>query len=141
MSSLDGAFGISPGAVNRLNTVFDTTPNLARVWIFGSRAQGSPRLSSDIDLAVDAPDFDEQAFNELKRRIDELELIYRTDVVWLQAAHGELFKRQLDAHRRLFWMPPSGAGLPREPGSAKGQVLHLADDFDAPLADLSANSD
>jgi len=120
--------------------VFDATPNLAGVWIFGSRAQGTPRPSSDIDLAIDAPDFDERAFNHLKRRIDELELIYRTDVVWLQAAHSALFKRQIDAHRQLFWLPHGALSRPRKPASAKEQVVHLADDFDGPLADFTAHS-
>jgi len=73
MSSLDVTFGISPGAIDRLKNLFDATPNLAGVWIFGSRAQGTPRLSS-------------------------------------------------------------------EPGSANGQVMRLADDFDAPLADFTVHS-
>ena len=140
MSKLDVTFGISPGAIDRLKNLFDSTPNLAGVWIFGSRAQGTPRLSSDIDLAIDAPEFDERAFNHLKRRIDEMELIYRTDIVWLQAVHSELFKRQIDAHRRVFWLPQGTSLMPREPGSAKGQVVDLADDFDEPLADFTAHS-
>ena len=32
--------------------------------------------------------------------------------------------------------PLDAARQPRKPGSAKGQVLHLADDFDAPLDDF-----
>ena len=91
-------------------------------------------------MAIDAPEFDECSFNHLKRRIDELELIYRTDVVWLQAAHSELFKRQIDAHSRVFWLPHGASSMPREPGSANGQVLRLTDDFDAPLADFNAHS-
>ena len=44
-------FGVSPGAVQRLYRLFESTPGLARVWIFGSRARGLHRPESDIDLA------------------------------------------------------------------------------------------
>jgi predicted nucleotidyltransferase len=99
-------FGISPGAVERLHKVFASLPGLERVWIFGSRAQGLQRANSDIDLAIDAPGLDAQGFTRIKHRIEDLGLVYRTDVVWLQDQHGELFSQELEAHRRLFWQGP-----------------------------------
>ena len=96
-------FGVSPGAVQRLVRLFESTPGLARVWIFGSRAQGLHRPESDIDLAVDAPDFNEVAFLTLKFQIEDMGLVYRTDVVWLQQVVGPVFRQQIDQYRQLFW--------------------------------------
>ncbi len=106
-------FGVSPGAVQRLVRLFESTPGLARVWIFGSRAQGLHRPESDIDLAVDAPEFNEVAFLTLKFQIEDMGLVYRTDVVWLQQVVGPVFRQQIDQYRQLFWArvaEPQAAG-------------------------------
>ena len=78
-------FGVAPTTVTKLLNLFESFPGIDRVWIFGSRATGRQRNASDIDLAVDAATMDDQQFRVLSRKIEELELIYRTDVVWLQA--------------------------------------------------------
>ena len=48
-------FGIAPLSAARLRRLFGSTPRLRRVWIVGSRATGSQRTESDIDLAVEPP--------------------------------------------------------------------------------------
>ena len=53
--------GIAPGSLAKLLAVFDQTPNVERVVLFGSRARGDFRHESDIDLALDAPSPHEKA--------------------------------------------------------------------------------
>lgn len=98
-------FGIAPGTVTKLLRVFDAFPGLHAVWIFGSRAAGTERPESDIDLAVDAPGLDERQFLALKRQLEDLELIYRTDVVWLQEVQDEGFRQAILRDRQAFWQP------------------------------------
>lgn len=98
-------FGIAPGTVTKLLRVFEAFPGLQAVWVFGSRATGTERPESDIDLAVDAPGIDERQFLALKRQLDELELIYRTDVVWLQEVRDEAFRQAIVRDRQVFWQP------------------------------------
>ena len=100
------AFGLTPGAVKRLFRLFEASPGVASVWIFGSRARGLHRRTSDIDLVIDAPALDERGFYDIKHRIDDMGLIYRTDVVWLQARLGDLFRSEIEKHRKLFWQGP-----------------------------------
>jgi predicted nucleotidyltransferase len=104
-------FGIAAGIVLRLRRAFDAAdPQPQRVWIFGSRARGFARPESDIDLAVDAPDFTEAQFGRFKSLIEDLELIYRIDVLWLQGIHNERLRDEILAHRRLFWQGAAVAG-------------------------------
>jgi hypothetical protein len=70
---------------------------------------------SDIDLAVDAPDFTEAQFGRFKSLIEDLELIYRIDVLWLQGIHNERLRDEILAHRRLFWQGRRWQETP-EPG-------------------------
>jgi len=109
-------FGIAAGIVLRLRRAFDAAdPQPQRVWIFGSRARGFARPESDIDLAVDAPDFTEAQFGRFKSLIEDLELIYRIDVLWLQGIHNERLRDEILAHRRLFWQGRRWQETP-EPG-------------------------
>ena len=88
-------FGIAPATVSKLLGVFDSCAGIDAVWIFGSRARGAERVESDIDLAVDAPGFSALQFSALKRRIEELELLYRADVVWLQDVGDATFRNEI----------------------------------------------
>lgn len=100
-------FGIAPGIALKLRRAFDRAdPKPTRIWIFGSRARGFARTESDIDLAVDAPDFTDLQFSRFKSLIEDLELIYRTDVVWLQRVRNDRFRDEIMAHRRVFWQGP-----------------------------------
>lgn len=98
-------FGIAANTVTKLLHVFETFPGLDAVWIFGSRAKGTARASSDIDLAVDAQNITQQQFYGLKTRLEELELIYRADVVWWQAVQDPIFRAEIERDRKLFWEP------------------------------------
>ena len=39
------SFGIAPGTLRKLRALFDRTPGLERVWVYGSRARGDYRLT------------------------------------------------------------------------------------------------
>jgi prevent-host-death family protein len=41
---------------------------------------------------------------------------------------------------RLVALSPIEAAPPRQPGTGRGQILYMADDFDAPLLGFSASS-
>ncbi|MDD5028714.1 MAG: DEAD/DEAH box helicase family protein [Rhodoferax sp.] len=98
-------FGVAANTVTKLLSVFETFPGLDAVWVFGSRATGAARPSSDIDLAVDAPEMTLDQFRALRRQIENLELIYRTDVVWWQSVQDPLFQSEIRRDRKLFWQP------------------------------------
>src|SRR5665811_560698 len=99
----DWPFGIAPNAYGRLQALFDKTPDLARVWVYGSRARGDHRPTSDIDLAVEWQTPDKPW--GLSAALEELELIYRTDLVNLNDKLNAEFRQRIERDRKIFWEP------------------------------------
>lgn len=101
----DERHGLAAQTVADLRGVFASTPGVATVWIFGSRATGKARPESDIDLAVDAPGMDSAAFEGLLRRLQDLPTLHKLDVVHWQAVTEPVFRSEIERDRRRFWAP------------------------------------
>ena len=80
--------GLPPEALGQIRQVLSATPNVLRAWLFGSRALGRHRPSSDIDIAVEGP-LDDQELAELRAALEALPLIWRFDVVGLDRLRHE----------------------------------------------------
>jgi type III restriction enzyme len=100
--------GIAPHALAKLTRLFERTPGLRQVLVFGSRARGNFRNESDLDLAVDAPELDAGAFARLEADVQRLGLLYAVDLVRLQDPLAERFREEIEQHAKLFWLPSSG---------------------------------
>ena len=94
-------FGIAPTSYAKLQRLFDATPNLARVWLYGSRARGDQRRESDIDLAVEWQPGAKHRF--LREDIEDLGLIYRTALTDLGDKLEADFRQRLERDRKVFW--------------------------------------
>lgn len=104
-----GPFGIAAGHVQRLRTLFERTPNIDRVWIFGSRSCGRARPDSDVDLAIDAAGMSDQEFAQLASALDQLPLILKIDAVHWQRVEDSTFRAQIERDRQVFWQPRRGS--------------------------------
>jgi len=51
--ALLGASGLSGEELDLLRTALASNASLTRAWIFGSRAKGTAKTASDIDIAVE----------------------------------------------------------------------------------------
>lgn len=105
MSSEGETFGVSVQSLRQLRALFDATPDLDRVWIFGSRATGKARVNSDIDIAFDAPRMSAEAARELVLAIEGLPTLYRIDAVHWQGIHDATLRSEIERDRRTFWQP------------------------------------
>jgi type I restriction enzyme S subunit len=74
-------------------------PAHAKVWVFGSRATGAAKASSDLDLAIDAGrTLSSMELVALNTAFDESDLPYTVDVVdW--ATTSEAFRRIIERDR------------------------------------------
>ncbi|NTV09688.1 MAG: DEAD/DEAH box helicase family protein [Zoogloea sp.] len=95
--------GIAQRTLAKLASLFEQTPKLERVLLFGSRARGDFRNESDIDLAVDAPDMSAGEFARLHGRLEALGLLYRVDLVRLQDRLDDRLRGFIERDGRLFW--------------------------------------
>ncbi|MCB2006766.1 MAG: DEAD/DEAH box helicase family protein [Rhodoferax sp.] len=97
--------GVAAGSLLRLLRVFENTPHVVAVWLFGSRAAGTHRAESDVDIAVEAPEMTSAEEAALRQRIDDLGLLYGIDLVRLEQVENDEFQRQIERHKRLLWSP------------------------------------
>lgn len=58
-------FGLAHAIITDFHRVFARYPDIERVRIFGSRAKGTYKDNSDIDLAVIAPTMNHETFTSL----------------------------------------------------------------------------
>lgn len=75
MSGID----LDEAVLDAIRTVFRRHANIQEVVLFGSRAKGTARPNSDIDLAVRGTD-DDLAVESLAMELEELPLPYQFDV-------------------------------------------------------------
>jgi proline iminopeptidase len=98
-------FGLDERIYADLTTVFARYPAITKVLIFGSRAKGTARPGSDIDLAVVAPEMNAATFNQLWNDLDELPLVFKLDVLHLDALNQAALKTRIEAEGQTFYQP------------------------------------
>ena len=64
--------GLPQHALDRLRDIFRQWPQIERVILYGSRAQGTYRRGSDIDLCMVGPDLGVADLLKLEGEIDDL---------------------------------------------------------------------
>lgn len=74
-------------------------PEVRNAWVFGSRAAGTARRASDIDLAIEAPGLAPARWHALREALEEAPLIYRLDIVRLDTLHDSDLERTILANR------------------------------------------
>lgn len=68
--------GLAPQTVERIQGVLAHFPEVARAVLFGSRAKGTARSGSDIDLALYGEGLDWRVLGRIEDELDDLLLPY-----------------------------------------------------------------
>ena len=79
-ATTEPTFGLTQRALKRLRDLLATDPRIERAIGYGSRAKGNCRHGSDIDIALDAPSMDFDAFLRLCTAVDDLMLPWHVDL-------------------------------------------------------------
>ncbi|PIP72928.1 MAG: hypothetical protein COW89_03705 [Nitrospinae bacterium CG22_combo_CG10-13_8_21_14_all_47_10] len=87
--------GLSPYGLELLCSVFRRHPVVLKVVLYGSRAKGTHRHESDIDLALVGVDDDMEA-EALAFELDELPLPYHFDVKAFGAIRHAPLREHID---------------------------------------------
>ncbi|MCC5935138.1 MAG: nucleotidyltransferase domain-containing protein [Balneolales bacterium] len=72
--------GLKPHTTAALRAVFARYPEVERVILYGSRAKGSWRRASDIDLTMTGKALDRNIFTKIWFEIDDLLLPWKIDL-------------------------------------------------------------
>lgn len=85
--------GVSDAVIVQLQDVFARHVQVKRVVLFGSRARGDNKHSSDIDIAVFS---DSGVSGELYADIDEAVGIYKVDIIDMANVNNDKLIRNID---------------------------------------------
>ncbi len=73
-------FGLSNEDIDKIKVVFAKFPEIERVVIYGSRAKGNYKPSSDIDLTLVGEKLTLSLLQSLENDMDDLLLPYKFDI-------------------------------------------------------------
>lgn len=110
MSDLPVAgFGLTQVQMEVIRTILGTMgPELEKVVVFGSRAQGKHRMNSDLDLVLYG-NLDEKVSDRLWTLFQESPLPFSVDVKTYNAIRYTPLRRHIDTvGRTLFFRSPEG---------------------------------
>jgi len=91
-----------PEIVDELVRSLATSPEVQRVWLFGSRARGDAGPRSDIDLAIDAPGAAHRQRLDWVSLIEDADTLLSVDVVFWDEASPALRARILHEGHLLY---------------------------------------
>jgi predicted nucleotidyltransferase len=83
--------------IDTLRAIFERFQSIRSVRVFGSRATGGARHTSDIDIAVSAPDMTDGGWSDLCETLDEAPLIYGLDVVRIETLTDKKLNARIDS--------------------------------------------
>ena len=73
-------FGLAKETIEKINSVFAKYPKISIVVIYGSRAKGTNKPGSDIDLVIFSDDFSLSELMSVENELDDLLLPYSIDL-------------------------------------------------------------
>ena len=84
-------FGLSNKTIQAITDVFRQYPKIKKVVLYGSRAKGTHKHSSDIDLTIISDSLEFNEFQQLQIALDDLMLPYIIDLsMYKDISHKEL---------------------------------------------------
>lgn len=97
------AFGLSENTVFKISDVLRQYPAVQEAIIYGSRAKGNFKSSSDIDITLKGNQIDLKLLSEVILKLDDLLLPYKFDVsIYSHIANPDLLEH-IDRVGQLLW--------------------------------------
>jgi uncharacterized protein len=93
--------GLNDKTVETIHHILAHFPQVETALIYGSRAKGTYKPGSDIDLTLTGPDLTPQLLHQIQSDLDDTSLPYRFDISILSA----LTNPQLIDHIRRVGIP------------------------------------
>jgi predicted nucleotidyltransferase len=95
-------FGLSENTVLKINHVLQQYPAVERAVIYGSRAKGNFKSSSDIDITLKGK-LDLKILSDISLKLDDLLLPYKLDLsIYNHIASAELLNH-IDRVGKVLW--------------------------------------
>ncbi len=103
MTETEAIAGLPPVVVEQLDQVLRRYPAVRRVLLFGSRAKGTQRSNSDIDLCLEAPELAFADYLALASDLEERVFPYSLDLVLRHHIENPGFIEHIDRVGRVVY--------------------------------------
>lgn len=97
-------FGLSEHTIASINAVFELFPEVEKVIIYGSRAKGTFKNGSDIDLSLIGDSINLKLLNRIELALDELMLPYTFDLSIYQQISNPEFIDHINRTGQIFYV-------------------------------------
>lgn len=95
--------GLSQKDIENIKAVFAAHPEIEKAVLYGSRAKGSYKSSSDIDLTFFGKDLDLTMVQEIENELDDLLLPYRFDISIFHQIDNSALIDHIERVGIVFW--------------------------------------
>jgi predicted nucleotidyltransferase len=91
--------GLNHAEMSQIMQVLNHDPKVAHVWLFGSRAKGTWKPGSDVDLAIGGESVDYAVINNLNYNLNEETVLpYFFDVILLDHETDAALRQHIDQY-------------------------------------------
>jgi predicted nucleotidyltransferase len=90
-------FGLPERTADDIRRFLKGWPEAERVTIFGSRATGTWRYNSDIDLCIRGKSLNAEIFERIQRGFNDLPVPYKFDVIQYETITNPALKEHIDS--------------------------------------------
>jgi uncharacterized protein len=104
-------FGLKERTINQINQVFKLYPDIDKVVLYGSRAKGTYRNGSDIDLTIISDNLTYEQLNRIETQLDELSLPYSIDLSLFQHIDNPGLIEHINRIGQVFYKPSNSKDL------------------------------
>lgn len=95
--------GLSENTINKIHQVFAEYPQIKTVLLYGSRAKGTFRNGSDIDLSIKNSQLSHNDLISLELALDDLMTPYSFDVSILEKIENDALVEHIERAGRVFY--------------------------------------
>lgn len=100
-------WGLEDRIVNQIIQVLEVFElKIEEVKIFGSRARGNYKPTSDIDLVLTKHSLDFEEFLKLKAQLDKLPILYKIDILNSHSIDNQNLKKEIEKQGEVFYSNP-----------------------------------
>ena len=97
------AFGLSTDDLEKIKSVFSTHPAVIVVKIYGSRATGSFKPHSDIDMTLFGENLDTTLLFRIETELDDLLLPYKIDLSLFEYIENEQLVKHIQEEGQVLY--------------------------------------
>ena len=116
-------FGLPPATLDTIRRILAEVPAVKKAVIYGSRAKGTHRAGSDIDLTLFGDALDLDALGQIATRLEESPIPYQVDLSIFKLIEHAGMREHIERVGQPFYEAPKTEVSENQVGGLRKQAL------------------